>query len=446
MRRQFKEWFWFLLCSLLLAFLLQAPAIDAGMTLVSVDSDGNQGNGESLMPSVSADGPFVAFESQATNLVVGDTNGLRDIFVHDRETGTTTRVSIDSDGNQLPWESYDPSISADGRFVAFDRGGAGVYVHDRATGTTALVSVDSDGNQGNGESLMPSISGDGRFVAFSSSATNLVEGDTNGERDVFVYDRETGTTTRMNVYPEGIQMGKSMYPSINEDGRFVAYESMALCYECRGIYVHDRETGINNLISVDSEGNPGNWGGGRPSISGDGRFVAFRSVSTNLVEGDTNGVEDVFEYDRRLLCRGLPCTRIGSPRDDWIYGTPNPDVIHGREGDDIIYGLQGDDVICGGDGNDLLWGDGGDDVIYGGGGKDELFGGSGSDVIYGCSGKDKLIGNAGPDQMRGGSGNDTLKGGKDSDALHGGADVDICNGGSGIDTAEPNCERVKRIP
>jgi Tol biopolymer transport system component len=171
---------------------------------VSVATGGTQGNGASDRPSISADGRFVAFDSNATNLVAGDTNGRLDVFVRDRVTGTTERLT---QGNS---DSFSASISADGRSVAFEssatnlvagdtNGFRDVFVFDRVTGATELVSVATDGTQGNGQSDRPSISADGRFVAFgssatnssASSATNLVAGDTNSHSDVFVRDRLT---------------------------------------------------------------------------------------------------------------------------------------------------------------------------------------------------------------------------------------------------------------
>src|SRR4028119_1809444 len=174
------------------------------ITRVSVDSAGNRANGYSSSPSISADGRFVAFYSRASNIVPGDTNSTRDIFVRDTLTNTTTRVSVDSAGNQENGTSffYAPSISADGRFVAFYSEASNlvlgdtnntfdIFVRDRLTNTTTRVSVDSAGNQGNSRSTSPSISADGRFVAFSSFASNIVPGDTNRDSDIFVRDRLT---------------------------------------------------------------------------------------------------------------------------------------------------------------------------------------------------------------------------------------------------------------
>jgi Tol biopolymer transport system component len=167
---------------------------------VSVDSSGNQGNCWSSYPSISSDGRYVAFSSLASNLVAGDTNGAYDIFVHDRQTGVTTRVSVDSSGNEGNDISGAPSISSDGRYVAFESyasnlvadtdSGLDIFVHDRQTGMTSRVSVNSSGNKGNGASIYPSMSSDGRYVAFESDASNLVACDTNGWPDIFVHDRQ----------------------------------------------------------------------------------------------------------------------------------------------------------------------------------------------------------------------------------------------------------------
>src|SRR3989440_5054627 len=183
-------------------------AQQANTKRVSVDSHGAQGIGDSEGPSISADGRFVAFYSSAANLVGGDTNGARDVFVLDRKTGKTTRVSVDSHGAQGNGDSEGPSISTDGRFVAFyslasnlvagdTNGVRDVFVRDRKTGKTTRVSVNSHGAQTKRQSIVRSISADGRFVAFYSAATNLVGGDTNAAGDVFVRDRKTGKTNRV---------------------------------------------------------------------------------------------------------------------------------------------------------------------------------------------------------------------------------------------------------
>jgi len=286
-------------------------------TRVSVASDGTQSNGFSYQPSISSDGRYVAFVSYASNLVPGDTtSGIGDIFVHDRETGETTRVSVSSDGTQSNSSSYVPSISADGRHVAFysdasnlvsgDTNGSGdIFVHDRDTGETTRVSVSSDGTQGNSASDYPSISADGRQVAFYSDASNLVSGDTNGFGDIFVHDQETGETTRVNVSSDGTQSNDDgRAPSISGDGRYVAFWSgadnlISEDYGLNDIFVHDRETGETTRVNVSSDGTHSNVCSFYPSISTDGRYVAFYSAASNLVTGDTNELGDIFVHDRR---------------------------------------------------------------------------------------------------------------------------------------------------
>ena len=216
-----------------------ATALAQTTERVSVASNGGQADSSSVNPAVSADGRFVAFESDASNLVGGDTNGLNDIFVHDRQTGTTERVSVATGGTEANGVSYTPAISADGRFVAFysnatnlvggdTNGTSDVFVHDRQTGTTERVSVATGGAEANGGSSTAAISADGRFVAFHSDATNLVSGDTNGARDIFVHDRQTGTTERVSVATGGAQANSgSANPAISADGRFVAFYSVA---------------------------------------------------------------------------------------------------------------------------------------------------------------------------------------------------------------------------
>jgi Tol biopolymer transport system component len=283
---------------------------------VSLSSAGKQGNGGSFHPAISADGRFVAFDSAATGLVSGDTNFVDDIFVRDRQTGTTERVSIDSRGFQANGKSDFPAISADGRYVAFfsiagnlvagDTNSAfDIFVHDRQTGTTEVASVDSTGTLANASSEFPALSADGRFVEYNSFASNLVAGDVNGTSDVFVHDRQTGTTEMVSVDSSGVQgNNQSLHGALSADGRYVVFRSDAsnlVANDTNGaadIFAHDRTTGVTELMSVDSTGVPGNQQSKHPAISGDGRFVAFRSDSTNLVAGDTNNYADVFLHDR----------------------------------------------------------------------------------------------------------------------------------------------------
>lgn len=294
-------------------------------TRISLASNGTQADGDSVTNDISSDGRFVALLSFATNLVPDDTNGKSDIFVYDRQTAAFTRVSVDSSGTQADGDSYNASIStganANGRFITFEseatnlvtgdtNGVYDVFVHDRQTGTTTRVSVDNSGAQGNDDSYSADISSDGRFVTFISDASNLVADDTNNAADIFVHDRQTGTTTRVSVDSNGTQgdKGTEFLPSISGNGRFVAFTSHATnlvpgdTNDRSDIFVHDRDTGTTTRISLDSSGSQSNGGSYRPSISNsssdDGRFVTFTSEATNLVAGDTNGVFDIFVHDR----------------------------------------------------------------------------------------------------------------------------------------------------
>ena len=287
---------------------------------VSVSSAGNQGNGDSGLsaPSISADGRYVAFDSKASNLVAGDSNGFFDVFVRDRKLHKTFRVSVSSAGVQGNGDSYEPSISADGRYVAFQssasnlvagdsNGVEDVFVRDLKLHKTFRVSVSSAGVQANNESFGPLISADGRYVAFVSDASNLVAGDSNGYEDVFVRDRALHKTVRVSVSSAGVQGNNySANPSISADGRYVAFESPAsnlVSGDSNGyldVFVRDLKLHKTVRVSVDSAGVQGNNESFDSSISGDGRYVAFASLASNLVAGDSNGYTDVFVRDRKL--------------------------------------------------------------------------------------------------------------------------------------------------
>ena len=287
------------------------------------------GNGNSLDPAISANGRFVAFQSFASNLVGGDGNGRADVFVRDVRTGRTRLVSSRSHRPGVPGdgEADNPSISKRGRYVAFestagnlvhgdDNHAEDVFVHDLHSGSTRLVSRARRGESstGNGPSYMASISGDGRIVAFASRARNLVPRDNDGAEDVFVRDMFTGA---MKLISGRIRSGRAtvarsnrtIYPSISASGRYVAFHSdrndisPGDSNAIGDVFVRDRQTGVTTLVSRPNGSGTalGNDYSGGPSISADGRFVAFASIATNLVEGDTNHVSDVF---RRALHQG----------------------------------------------------------------------------------------------------------------------------------------------
>ncbi|MEG3845081.1 calcium-binding protein, partial [Microcoleus sp. herbarium14] len=293
-----------------------SPEFKTILTRISVNSLGKEGDRFSINPSISADGRFIAFESTATNLVPGDTNNKSDIFVRDRLTNITTRISVNSIGNQGNFDAFNPTISADGRFVTFESNSTNlvaadtnntsdIFLHDRLNGNTTRISVDSTGQEGDRPSLNPSISADRRFIAFESNSTNLVPGDTNNNSDIFIRDIETNTTTRVSVNSTGNQGNiGSFNPSISANGLFVAFDSLADnlvagdTNSTRDIFVRDIQTNTTTRVSVNSSGNQGNSGSISAAISADSRFVAFQSNASNLVTGDTNGTSDIFVHDR----------------------------------------------------------------------------------------------------------------------------------------------------
>jgi Tol biopolymer transport system component len=273
---------------------------------VSVSGDDAQANSPSYLSAVSADGRFVAFESYASNLVAGDTNGWPDVFVRDRVAGTTERVNVSSGGAQADQSSQFSAISADGRFVAFwsyatnlvagDTNNVGaVFVRDRVAGTTERVSVSGGGAQGNSDSFDPEISGDGRIVVFASGASNLVAGDTNNVGDVFIRDRVAGTTTRGDVSSGGAQANEGGgEAAVSADGRFIAFSSRAsnlVAGDTNGqfdVFVRDLVAGTTQRVNVSGGGAQANEDSSDPEFSADGRFVLFLSWASNLVAGDTN--------------------------------------------------------------------------------------------------------------------------------------------------------------
>jgi hypothetical protein len=310
------------LLGLLLFLSSPGPSLASSTERVSVSSVGEQGNAISYLGDISADGRFVAFASPASNLVSGDTNGAWDIFVHDRTTGRTKRVNVTSAGQQTVGNGSfdDVAISADGGFVAFEsratnlvagdtNGVSDIFVHDRITGATERVNVSSTGEQGNDHSFAAgAISGDGRFVVFKSYSSNLVPWDTNGDTDVFVHDRVSGFTERVSVSSAGEEGNAVPFPfdiAISEDGRCVAFRSSAsslVSGDTNGsedVFVHDCITGITERVSVSSTGEQGNGNSGEAvAMSGDGRFVAFESYASNLAPQDTNEIQDIFVHDR----------------------------------------------------------------------------------------------------------------------------------------------------
>jgi len=277
-------------------------------------------DGTSSFPRLSADGRWLVYTSQASNLVPGDENGATDVFLYDRDSGVTRRLSVASDGSEANGDSRTPAISADGGTVAFISAATNlvgdavgnaeqVYVHDVASGQTELASVATDGKISNGNCFLPDLSADGSLVAFKSEGNNLVEDghpfpDENGAPDVFVRDRNAGTTERVSVDDFGNPSnGLSGGPAISDDGRFVAFISFASNFDpddgngFSDVFVFDRETGDNERVSLELE-NTGRPGGPVPdfpaTMSGNGAWIGFASAAENLVDGDINNQIDSF--------------------------------------------------------------------------------------------------------------------------------------------------------
>ena len=295
----------------------------------SIGSAGVQGNSESVQPAISSDGRFVAFASDASNVVPGDTNKARDIFVRDRQTGLTTRVSLTNRGGQANGRSYTPSISGDGRFVTFSSEATNlvagdtnrvtdIFIRDRVAGLTRRVSVSTANIQANGRSIAARVTSDGRFVTYASDASNLAPDDTNGLTDVFVRDRLAGTTSRIAVPTLGGEFVTGAFgPAISGSGRYIAYA--ACCTKFLGarpnepppdtvaVYLYDRSTGVSTQIVPNHTQNP-NGGGGVGGISGDGRYVAYSCCDN----GETGTL--VYSYDRTSKVS----TRVGSRNNDSV--------------------------------------------------------------------------------------------------------------------------------
>ena len=288
-------------------------------TRVSVTPEGGDPNNDSFYAGLSSDGRFVVFESLASNLVMGDKNEARDIFVYDRETNATTRVSQNMEGEDHNGIiGTPPAISANGRYIAFDSTATNlvpgeennvqkIFVYDQQMGSISQVSLTPEGGNPNNGSSLPAISADGRYVAFVSSATDLVPGDGNGVQDIFVYDRQEETTTRVSVTPVGDDPNdKSFFPALSANGRYVAFDSNASNLvagddnETTDVFVYDRLLETTTRVGSTLEGEADLiFLGGAPALSADGRFVAFASNASDLVAGDVNEATDVFVYDQQ---------------------------------------------------------------------------------------------------------------------------------------------------
>jgi len=306
------------------AAALAGPA--AGQTCqierVSVDAAGTEADDGSSSPVMTPDGRFLAFVSSATNLVPGDTNGVADVFVSDLVLGTIERISLGAGGAECDAACSYPAISDDGRYVAFNTSAttlvAGdtnaqldVYLRDRVSSMTVRLSMGAGGVQGDGPSFGTTMSPDARFVTFASWATNLVPGDTNATRDVFLLDRASGQLERVSVSTvgaqgDGMSGGGQLLSYVTADGRFVVFASDATTLvpgDVNGatdVFLRDRNASTTVRLVLGQGGQPPDDATDVTSMTPDGRWIGIASSATNLVAGDTNAGADAFVLDRTL--------------------------------------------------------------------------------------------------------------------------------------------------
>lgn len=408
---------------------------------------GAAGDSESTDPSISADGRHVAFVSSANNLTADDARTAQtDIFVRDLDTSVTELVSRASGATGAAGTDYsfEPSISAEGRFIAFSSRAQldpedfdessfpqDVFVRDRAAAITVLVSRASGptGKPSDVESSSPAISADGTHVAFASDAK--LTGQRGYDRNVFVRDLAAGTTRLVSVGDEGKAGDAKRLPSISADGRYVAFQtrsdelSPADADARVDVFVRDMTKGLTVTVSRASGtlGVPADGPSSTPSISADGKTIAFDSRATNLSAADQDGAADVFL--RRVVYAKEPALPRCAGRIATIIGTPGRDNIRGTKSKDVIVALGGDDTIHSYTKADVICaGPGRDDVDAGDNGE-----GGGSDLVMAGPGNDRVL--LGPELGRafGEGGNDLLLGSKGGDALYGGPGNDVLRGG-----------------
>jgi Ca2+-binding RTX toxin-like protein len=418
------------------------------LQVVSVSSSGTMANGQMYRLAISGDGRLIAFASAATNLVAGDSNNNIDVFVRDVVAGTTRRVGTTSSGAQIAGGSFDPDISSNGRFVAFQTGTgldindsnslSDIYRKDLLTGQTVLVSASAAGIAPNGDSFSASISGDGRFVVFSSTGF-----DNTAIADVFVKDMVTGAVARISQSPGGGDAnGGSFGAHISRDGRTVVFSSEAA-----------------NLLAGDSDTSFDVYAAPNPLFPVRFGTAAADTISGGVGEQTINGL-------------GGNDTLSGGDGEDWLFGGLGNDTLDGGAGANRLDGGAGRDVasfasaasgvtaslanpqqnagsaagdefvsledLSGSNFQDTLIGDGQVNILRGAGGNDLLIGGAGNDILDGSLGNDVVNGGAGADRLIGGLGNDRLDGGLDSDLLTGGQGRDVLVGGLGADRFDFN--------
>lgn len=431
--------------------------IETGVIInLSVNDSGQIGNDDSTQPSISADGNLVVFSSEASNLVDGDTNNTADIFMFDLRTGTLSRLSLSYDNGNSNGRSvsiFDRVISGDNRYVVFEslasnlvehdsNNARDIFVRDLLTSETTRVSLSTAGWQASDDSSHASISRDGRLVAFQSLAPNLSVGDNNDRRDIFVKDLATGELILASSNAKGvIANGESKYPTMSANGRFVAFQSSAsnlVAGDTNGVedvFVKDLLTGETTLVSVGLNGQAGANGFSlKPRLSADGRFVFFHSAASNLVAGDTNNAIDVFARD---MATGE--THLVSVGENGEQG--NGRSLRANISDDgrvVVFESLASNLVPHDHNGDadlfsvtIAW----EELsLLGDGGDDVLAGTPYGEYINAGFGDDQVSAGWGNDTVYATGGHDWVRGEEGDDFLHGGWGDDTLYGGTGNDT------------
>jgi Tol biopolymer transport system component len=357
------------------------------ITKVSTALGGAASNGDSNASDISDNGRYVVFESTATNLVAGDqAPNTYDLFVKDLKTNKITRLITKNPGVGDNGHDTEPSISADGSVVAFrstnadlvpgdTNGVADIFVWKRSTAEVTRVSVSSAGEQSANPaqpdlalSVGADLSADGKTVVFMSGADNLVPGDTNGLFDIFVHTLADHRTTRVSVGADGQQatgggqnnqQGASQ-PSISANGRYIAYQGYALkglveqeTGVTNQVYAYDRKTGLTQLVAHQVDGTVTSGDSDNATISPDGRFVAFQSYDDQIVTGDTNGYSDVFVRDLKSTRIAAASIGVDGEPADGPSGSSGAAITAG--GGAVVFDAQAHNLIEGPVGvNDLF--------------------------------------------------------------------------------------------
>ncbi|EIM25913.1 PD40 domain-containing protein [Microvirga lotononidis] len=433
------------------------------ITRLSTNAAGAQANDSSYGAQFSPDGRYLVFHSTASNLVEGDTNFRSDIFLKDLTTGAITRLSTNAAGAQANASSYNAQFSPDGRYLVFESASSNlvegdtnssydIFLKDLVTGAITRLSTSAAGAQADSSSDSARFSPDGRYVLFESSASNLVEGDTNNSSDIFLKDLVTDAVTCLSTDATGAQVnGSSSSARFSSDGRSVVFESDAsnlVAGDTNGtsdIFLKDLTTGAITRLSTAAAGVEADRGSYNAQFSLDGRYVIFESGGSNLVAGDTNGRYDIFRVDLLYKAHAAAIAEgrfveatlnVGNAsRVSIAWGDGSSSLVSptaGRATFNHAYASPGSKqaVVTLVEGA-LTWTVahildlGAGTLVRNTALADTLSGGAGSDALAGDAFRNILIGAAGADRLDGAAGDDRLLGGLGRDSLSGGAGKDV---------------------